>query len=249
MELVLEDAKFFKSCIDAIVNLVDEGAFEVSAKGLHLRTMDPSQIAMVDFTLPAEAFKRMDVEGTASLGVNLADLSKVLSRARASERLSLALDEKESNKLLMEFSGDNKRTFKLPLLDLSLSSPKEPKVPFDSTVKMRAGAFKELLKDASLLSSHVSLEAGPDQFVLEAHGDSGDLRAETLKASSDLVELKSSVKSRAMFPFEYLDDMTRACPDDEVVGLELKSDAPLRLSYKIGAASLAYYLAPRVETV
>lgn len=248
MELVLEDAKFFKSCVDAIVNLVDEGSFEVSAKGLHLRTMDPSQIALVDFTLPSEAFRKMEVDGTATLGVNLVDLSKVLARARAVEKLSLVLDEKESNKLSLVFSGDHHRTFKLPLLDLSRASPKEPKVPFDSHVKIRGGAFKELLKDASLLSSHVSLEAGSDGFILEAHGDSGDLKAETGKSSSNIVEVASTAKSRAMFPFEYLDEMTRACPDDEVLSLELKTDAPLRISYKIGAASIAYFLAPRVET-
>ena len=250
MELVLEDAKFFKSCVDAIVNLVDEGNFEVSSKGVHLRTMDPSQIAMVDFSLPSDAFKKFEVaEGSATLGVNLADLSKILARTRAAEKLTLILDERESNKLQLEFSGDNKRTFKLPLLDLAASAPKEPKVPFDSHVKMRGGALKELLKDAALLSSHVSLEASADGFVLEAHGDSGDLKSETAKTSADLVEVKSAAKSRAMFPFEYLDNMTRACPDDEAIGLELKTDAPLKVSYKIGAASLSYFLAPRVETV
>jgi proliferating cell nuclear antigen len=249
MELVLEDAKFFKSCMDAIVNLVDEGSFEVSKSGLHLRTMDPSQIAMVDFTMAGDAFKKLSVDGPATLGINLIDLSKILSRARPSEKLSLVLDEKEANKLSLEFLGANKRTFKLPLLDLAVSSPKEPKIPFDAHVKMRGGAFKELLKDASLLSSHVSLEITSDKLFLEAHGDSGDLKAETEKGSSDIVELKSGAKARAMFPFEYLDDMTRACPDDETLSIELKSDAPLRLAYSIGGAKLAYYLAPRVETV
>jgi len=249
MELVLEDAKFFKSCIDAIVNLVDEGSFEVSKSGLHLRTMDPSQIAMVDFTMGGDAFKKLSVDSSATLGINLIDLSKILSRSRSSEKLSLVLDEKEANKLSLEFAGVNKRTFKLPLLDLAVSSPKEPKIPFDSHVKMRGGAFKELLKDASLLSSHVSLEVAADKFTLEAHGDSGDLKAETEKGSADLIELKAGTKARAMFPFEYLDDMTKACPDDATLTLELKSDAPLRLSYSIGQANLAYYLAPRVETV
>jgi hypothetical protein len=52
-----------------------------------------------------------------------------------------------------------------------------------------------------------------------------------------------------MFPFEYLDDMTRACPDDAEMQVSLKNDAPVKISYQIGKASLAYYLAPRVETV
>ena len=248
MELEIEDAKFFKQCIDAVVNLVDEGSFEVSEKGLHLRMMDPSQIALVDFSMPKDAFKKVEVEGSLSLGVNLADLSKVLSRSRSGEALTLALEEKESNKLFLEFSGESTRSFKLPLLDLSASVPREPKIPFESSVQLKGGSFKEMLKDAALLSSHVSLEVSSEKFVVEAHGDAGDLHVETRKDAPIIVELKSSAKSRAMFPFEYLDDITRACPDDAVLTLELKADAPVRVSYQIGKAHLAYFLAPRVET-
>ncbi|PIO06035.1 DNA polymerase sliding clamp, partial [Candidatus Micrarchaeota archaeon CG08_land_8_20_14_0_20_59_11] len=48
--------------------------------------------------------------------------------------------------------------------------------------------------------------------------------------------------------FEYLDDMTKACPDDAIAHLELKNDSPVRLAYELGKAKICYYLAPRVET-
>ncbi|MFA6049288.1 MAG: proliferating cell nuclear antigen (pcna) [Candidatus Micrarchaeia archaeon] len=259
MELLIEDAKFFKQCVDAIDNLVDEGTFEVSASGLRLRTMDPSQIALVDFFLPKEAFKKFDFDGTAMLGINLADLSKVLGRARSGESLKIASDEKESNKLFLEFRGESKRDFKLPLLDLSASMAKELKIPFSAHVKIKGGAFKELLKDASLLSSHVVLEASADEFILEAHGDSGDLKTETKKDAPSMVELKyaaaadakgvAAKSARAMFPYEYLDNITRACPDDAALEIALKSDAPVKASYQIGKAQLSYFLAPRVESI
>ena len=100
MELVISDASFFKKCVDAIVNLVDEGSFVVSSDGIHLRTMDPSQIAMVDFHMPKSSFSKMDVEDKTSVGVNLADLSKILARTRQDEKLSISLDEKESKLFL-----------------------------------------------------------------------------------------------------------------------------------------------------
>lgn len=244
MQLVFSNSKFFKHCVDAIVNLVDEGTFEVTEAGLHLRTMDPSQIAMIDFTLPKEAFEKVEAEEKVLLSVNLSDLSKILGRAKEQEKLTVSMEEKES-RLLLEFTGDAKRRFKLPLMDSSNTMPREPKVPFDSELKIRGGAFKDMLKDAGLLSSHVVLEAGESAFVVEAHGDSGDLHVEIKKDS--LVELKSASKSRALFPYEYLDDITRACPEDAVLCLNMKSDAPVRISYDIENAKLAYYLAPRVE--
>ncbi|MFH0922658.1 MAG: proliferating cell nuclear antigen (pcna) [Candidatus Micrarchaeota archaeon] len=248
MELVVDDALFFKKCIDAVSSLVDEGTFEVSSDGLKLRTMDPSQIAMVDFHMPKSAFSRIDVAEKTHIGVNLVDLSKILARSKPEEKLSIRLEEKES-RLVLEFSGHSKRHFRLPLLDSSAAFPKEPKIAFDAVAKVRGGAFKDMLRDAGLFSSHVVLQAEDSEFLVEAHGDSGDSNVLTKKDSQNMAELKVTAKSRAMFPFEYLDDMTRACPDDAAISVELKTDAPVRVSFEIGHAKLAYYLAPRVERV
>jgi len=248
MELVVDDALFFKKCIDAVASLVDEGTFEVSADGLKLRTMDPSQIAMVDFHMPKSAFSRLDVSEKTHISVNLADLSKILSRSKPDEKLSMRLEEKES-RLVLEFSGQSKRHFRLPLLDSSSAFPKEPKIAFDATVKLKGSAFKDMLRDAGLFSSHVVLQADDAEFLVEAHGDAGDSNVLTKKDSQNMAELKVTAKSRAMFPFEYLDDMTRACPDDTAINVELKTDAPVHVSYEIGHAKLSYYLAPRVERV
>ncbi|NUN11457.1 proliferating cell nuclear antigen (pcna) [Candidatus Micrarchaeota archaeon] len=246
MELVITDAKEFKQAIDAIVNLVDEGTFEVTSDGLKLRSMDPSQIAMVDFSLPKNAFTELNTEGNASITLNLVDFTKVLSSASSGEKLSIKLDEKE-NRLLLDFTGKSKRSFKLPLLESSANTPREPKIEFDTKLKIKGGALKGMLRDAGLLSSHVILQADDAEFLVEANGDSGDLRVETKKNSEIVVELDIKNKSRAMFPFEYLEDMTRSCTEDNVLTLEMKTDAPVKVSYEVGKAKLCYYLAPRVE--
>lgn len=248
MRLVIGDAKQFKQCIEAVVNLVDEGSFEISKDGIHLRAMDPSQIAMVDFTLPAKAFTELDAGESVALSLNLADFLKILSRARGDEQLALSLEERES-KCLLEFSGPGgKRSVRLPLTELNLTTPREPKVTFDATLKLRGGTFKEMLKDAGLLSSHVVLSASPELFVIEAKGDSGDLKIETKKDSAHFVELSTQSKARAMYPFEYLDNITKSCPEDSIIQVQLKNDAPVKISYSVGQASLTYYLAPRVES-
>ncbi|PIZ91098.1 proliferating cell nuclear antigen (pcna) [Candidatus Micrarchaeota archaeon CG_4_10_14_0_2_um_filter_60_11] len=248
MELVIDDARKFKQCVDAVVNLVGEGVFEVSKEGLKLRTMDPSQIAMVDFTLPHSAFSKFSVAEKVNIGLNLADLSKILARSRSGEKLALSLDEKESRLMLKFSSGQSKRSFKMPLLESGAAFPREPKISFDATVRVNGGEFKEMLRDAGLLSSHVTLHARDSEFIVEAHGDSGDLLIETKADSEAVKEVKVTAKSVAVFPYDYLDNLTRACPDDGDILIELKSDAPVRVSYEVGKAKLSYFLAPRVET-
>ncbi len=263
MELTFKDAKFFKQCVDAVVNLVDEGSFEVSSEGLHLRSLDASQIALVDFKLPkTAAFSSFEVEGLRTVSLNLVDLSKILARSRPGEKLAMRLEDEERNKLHLEFVSESKRSFKLPLLDLrSAAMPREPKVQFGASVKMKAGVFQDMLKDAFLVSSHVQLQAKEDGFVLEAHGDAGDLKIESSpKHSKDLdIALKAiqdpktgkelpAGPQQAMYPSEYLDKMCRAAPSTEPLSLEFTSSNPVRLSYKIGDAHFTYFLAPRVES-
>ncbi len=248
VEFVVSEARFFKACTDAISNLIDEGTFEANDKGLHLRSMDPSQIAMVDFALPKDAFEKYSVEEKSSFGVNLVDWGKVLARARPGEKLTVSLEERES-KCVLEFTGDSRRHFRMPLLDLGGTSPVVPKISFESHVKIKAGSFKAMLHDAGLLSSHVILQLKDGQFLVEAHGDSGDLVAETKKDSPSISELNAHSAARAMFPFEYLDDISRAASDDSPIEISLRNDAPVRVAYSVGKAELAYFLAPRVESV
>lgn len=51
-----------------------------------------------------------------------------------------------------------------------------------------------------------------------------------------------------MFPLDYLQDMLKAASGDTKVNLFLKSNAPVKVSYKIGDANISYFLAPRIET-
>lgn len=243
-EVEVEEAKFWKDCIDAIVNLIDEGVLEAKGDAITLKAMDASQIAMVSFSVPKGCFKSYKVEGTERLGLNFDNLSKILARTRGGEKLRMA---SEDNKLELEFSGESTRRFKVPLLDLSSGPQKEPKIEYDAEIKVNAGGFREMLRDASLVSSHLSLEATENGFFVEARGDAADLRTESGKTAKMITELKVKKGARATFPLQFLDDISKACPADAAITINLKTNAPVKIEYKIGDASLTYYLAPRIE--
>jgi len=246
LEIEIEDAKAWKSCIDSIVNLIDEGSFEITSNGISLKAMDPSQIAMVSFSIPKSAFSSYKIDETTKLGINFDSMSKILARSRGKDKLKMMLDE---NKLVLEFLGEDKRSFKLPLINVQEGAQKEPRIEFDAVVKIKAGQFKEILGDAALLSSHIVLEASSKGFSVEVHGDSGDLRVERDKTGEATQHIEVKKDSRATFPLQFMEDMVKACPDDGVLSLNLKTNSPIKVEYSIGEAKLVYYLAPRIETM
>ena len=245
-EIDVADVKFLRGCMDAIVNLVEEGTLEIGSDAIGVRAMDPSQIAMVVFSAPKDAFSSYKVSGSARLGVNFADLGKILGRGRAKDTLVMKQHE---NKLVLEFAGPGaKRHFSLPLLESSAAAQREPRVEHDATVKMKGGEFKEMLRDVALVSSHLTLHAKGKEFSMSAKGDSAEMDSVSEKAEKAEFEVSAKGEARATFPLQYMDDITKGCPDDGLLVLSLRTNAPLKLSYNIGKASIVYYLAPRIET-
>jgi proliferating cell nuclear antigen len=243
----IDDARRFKDATDAIVNLIDEGQLEVGKEGLFLRAMDPSQIAMLVFSMPASTFSSYEAGApSAKVGLNFDNISKILSRTRGAERLEVSQAE---NKVQFAFFGPKrKRSFKVPVLDIPAGATKEPSIAHDASVKVSSSHFRDSLRDAALVSSHITLEATEEGFAIEVHGDSSDLKEESEKQSEEIIEMKVTKSARATFPLQYLEDVVRACPDNSPLMIHLKTNAPLKVEYEVESAKVTYYLAPRIDS-
>jgi proliferating cell nuclear antigen len=242
----IDDAKRYKNATDPIVNLIDEGIMEVREEGLFLRAMDPSQIAMVSFSMPKTSFASYSAPTpSAKVGLNFDALAKILSRSRPGEALEISQD---ANKLTLKFSGkERKRSFKVPVLDMPAGLAKEPNIVPDAVVKVSSSHIKEAMRDAALVGTHITLEATEAIFSIEVHGDSSDFREESEKGA-DVLELTVTTPAKVTFPLQYLDDIVRACPDNSAITLHLKTNKPLKAEYEVEGAKVAYYLAPRVDS-
>ncbi len=247
MELIIEKADVLKRSIDAIAVLIDEAEFEVSEKGLSLKATDPSQISMVDFEYEKKAFKKFHVDGTLKLGLDLDYLNQVMSRAKPTDEVHLKLDN-DDTKMSITFKGSSTRSFSVPLIDISSGELPNPKIEFDATVKMKATVLQDALKDASLLSTHLTLGAKADGFYVRATSSKGELSNETAKDATSMVDFSLKRDCKSMFPLDYLSDMLKAANSETDLTLKLKENAPVELNYHIGEAKLRYFLAPRIET-
>lgn len=245
-EIKIDDARYWKNCVDSIVSLVDEGTFNISKEGIALKAMDPSGISMVSFFIPNKAFSKFDVEKNATVGLNLDNFSKIVSSARADEQLSM---KDSGNKLAIEFIGPNsRRRYKLPMIDAKKDADKEPKIGFESFVEIRGDTLKEILKDANLLSTYIGFKTDKNTFMVVAKGDAGELEEEHLNNPNVIKKLDITKASSATFNLEYLERIISACPSGSSVALSLKTEEPVKINYNIGDAELNYFLAPYMES-
>ncbi len=244
-EIKMDDARYWKNCIDSIVSLIDEGTFTISKDGISLKAMDPSGISMVSFTIPNKAFSKFDVDKQTVVGLNIENLSKIMASSRNGEQL---LMKDSGNKITIEFIGQtSKRRYKLPILDVRKDPEKEPKVAFESLVEVKSDSLKEIVKDASLLSTYVGFKTDKNSFVVLAKGDAGELEEEHMNNADAVKKLDVTKPSQATFNLEYLERMISAAPAGSNVSLSIKTEEPIKVEYKIGDAAVSYFLAPYME--
>jgi len=245
--LELEKATDFKRIIEALAALINEAEFIVDENGLALKATDPSQISMVDFSLPKSAFKVFDATEKARIGVDLTQLKEIMSRSKASDSIAISLGT-EKPILTITFKGSSTRNFSIPLLDVSSGDMPTPKIAFDAEVKLRAEVLQDAIKDAALISSHITLGVTASSFIARASSTKGTIDNETTKEEKSLLELKANSECQAMFPIDYLQNMLKGTASDTELNIFLRSDAPIKLNYKISGAELTYFLAPRIES-
>jgi len=245
-EIKIDDAKYWKNCVDSIVNLIDEGTFSISKDGIALHAMDPSGISMISFFMPNKAFSKYEVEKPASIGLNISNLSKILASARSGEQLQM---KDSNNKFSIEFIGEkSRRRYKLPMIEVKKDIEKEPKVEFESKVEVKSDSFKSILGDANLLSTYIGFKADKESFVVLAKGDAGELEEEHMNEADVIKKIEASKPSSATFNLDYLERIVKACPQSSTINLSIKTDEPIKVEYKIGDAEVAYYLAPYMES-
>ncbi|MGI0100657.1 MAG: proliferating cell nuclear antigen (pcna) [Candidatus Micrarchaeaceae archaeon] len=245
-EIKIDDARYWKNCVDSIVSLIDEGSFNISKEGIGLKAMDPSGISMISFFIPNKAFAKYDVEKPVLVGLNLENFGKILASSRGDEQLVM---KESGNKFIVEFIGKNsRRRYRLPMIDVKKDADKEPKIEFDSVVEVKSDSLKEILKDANLLSTHVGFKADKESFIVMAKGDAGELEEEHMNNAEVIKKINAAKAVSATFNLDYLERMISACPSNSSMMLSIKTEEPIKIDYNIGDASVSYYLAPYMET-
>jgi len=233
----LKKVESLAKAINAISAFISEGNFRFNDNGISLKAIDPSQIVLVDYSVSRNAFSKFTVEPTLA-GIDLVEFNKILQRILPKDRLVLELSESD---LHVKLYGELERSFKLPLIDVSDDEITIPSPKFDAVLEINARILKEALKDASLFASSVVLRLKGKQLTIEAKGSSGMLK--TIAKETKNVSIKSSGEVVSKYSLNFLSNIVREADPLKTIKLELKNDAPMKVSYEIGEGKLQFHLA------
>jgi proliferating cell nuclear antigen len=239
MQLKLENPKLFSDIVSIISELVTEVKIKVNKDGLSLTAVDPANVAMVHFKMPADLFSEYEIEKEEVLGINLDNLKAVLRRCKPGSSLTI---KKHENTLKLGIQDRIKRDFSLALIDLELEEKDLPEWEFNSVIKLNSDALVEVLEDSSIVSDSCTFQAEPNKFIVEAFG----LHSARAEFSSDEADIHSA-NSSARFSLEYLSKFAKGAKISNKAHLSFSDNHPMRLDFPTGNVMLSFVLAPRIE--
>lgn len=249
MKIELSDVDLLKNTVPIIAEIVDEGVFKVGKNGISMLSPDRAMVAVIDFTLLSSAFDTYQVDNEVNLGLNLSNFVSILKRVKSNDKLIMEMDE-GGNKLRLTLEGNGKRTFELPLLDISMEKPPIDQLSFGGKVQLESEVFEEGVADAEIAGDSIIFEAGPEGgFTMHAKGDISSTKLEMKKGQHNgLLGLETKEALRGRYPLEYLKKMAKAGKLANQMTLEFGTDYPMRLAFQvIDKMKLSFVLAPRVE--
>jgi proliferating cell nuclear antigen len=250
MLLRLDAPKLLSDIIAIISELVLEVRIKVNKSGMSIIAIDPANVALISFKLPAEAFSQIEVEEEV-LGVSLDSLKSVLKRSSPGSSLVLQTEE---NTLKIQIQDKIKREFKLSLIEIDTEEKTMPTLEFLSKIEMPSIDLAEAIEDCGIVADACSFISLPDKFTIEAKGSLNSAKSDF---SSDEVRIETQLGTteenkekgiRSRYSLEYLQKFIKASKLTEKAIINFSNDYPLKLEFKTPRMELAFVLAPRVET-
>ena len=163
--------------------------------------MDTSHVALVSLNLSLEGFESYRCDSNVVLGVNIANLSKVMKLADPSDSITLQADQDPSTlKLVFENPKTQKSTeFNLNLISLDVEHLSIPETEYSSLITINSGEFSRICKELQSLSDSITVVTNPEFVQLSVEGQAGSGFIKLTANDSDrkedqtLIEVEESV--------------------------------------------------------
>jgi len=230
--------------LGALNVLITEACLNITENGISVKAVDPANVAMVAIDLSCDAFVSYQATDCV-LAVDTRKLSGALEIAGKGDIVGIELDE-ENHKLAVRVRGVS-YTLSLLSPESVRKDPKIPKFEFACEVTLPSAELKTLTKASEKISDYVYIGHDEGGFFALAVGDTDDLK---IKFPADKIEIIKSGMAKAMYALDYIHNVSKTVGIANVVNLQLKTDFPLRVSFKIaeGHGNVEYTIAPRVES-
>ena len=186
-----------------------------------------------------------------NIGVNLSNLLKCLKCMTHFDTMTWAVDSEDINKLIIILESvekNEKKVFKLNLMDLDDESYDVDAVTFPYSINLPSQDFHKYCKDMASAAEKMEIKCVSNRVFLSGKGELGDIDFEIGESigglSIDVNTKNSNEIVQGLFELKYLIIFTKCTSLCNQVKLYLKNDYPLIVKYTIALGNIKLVLSP-----
>jgi len=217
----------------------------------------PSSHALALFSVSLvlqDAFEHYRCDRNVSMGMKLANLSKVLKCGNASDAVTMR-SEDDGDSISFAFESKNQdrlAEFDLKLMDIDSEQLGIPDSEYEVTIEMPSSEFKRICQDLSTIGDTVNISAQKDHVKFSASGDIGTanvmIRPHTAADSEAKTSIEISSPVAQDFALRYMNSFAKASPLSDQVVIKLSNELPVVVEFVIeSVGKLGFFLAPKIE--
>jgi len=254
-EARLNQGRIFKQLIESIKDLVQDANIDCTEDDISIQAMDSSHVSLVAVTLRHSGFDHYRCDRPISLGLNSANMSKILKCAGNDDEITLKAEDTADSLTLMFESPKQDRIadFELKLMDIDSEQLGIPNTQYKSTIKMPSGEFQRIIRDLQVLGDTCVISCNKEGVRFSVTGDLGTgnvlVRTNaTLEKEEDRVIIDMDEPVELTFALRYLNFFTKATALGPSVVISMSPEVPIVVEYPIeGLGDIKFYLAPKID--
>lgn len=222
-----------------------------------IRDMDETHTAFIHISISKNLFTNYKIFSTTELGIDVANLYKILKNLKPPTCLKLHYSEDKGDGLsILVYKDDTckKRNYTLPLFSINSFNTEIKDLPISVSMTMESRKFYDLCTHLLLFddSCTVHIDILKKQLKFSSYGDIGNVDIEYDEKDKH-VELdfikKDITRFKQSFSLEKWKQFSQAYTLSDTVCLSFSKDSPLLVEYKLNddLGFCRFYLAPKVD--
>lgn len=255
VEIVFDQAAFFKKIVDSLKGLVDDILFNCDTETMELQAMDTSKCSLVYICLTQDCFDTYKCPKPINLGFRSDDLTKILKVVTQNDTLRITCDgDNENIEMFISNQNEDKTTkYIMSPVEIQDEHVSIPEQIYKAKLTISSKSFNELVRNMIDIDDSVTIICQSDSvsFYVQSSNFDATTKFKSGLSGDDIseeVEVEVSESFKISYSLRYLKTLSSAAALSNRVCLMFSKSNPLLVEYKLeNDGFIRFYLAPKID--
>lgn len=221
---------------------------------MFIQTMDQSRVSILELVIPKEWFDEYDVKEPVTMGISVNIMYRVLNSREKTQQLHISLMNKDTDKLQIFLTGENKeefnKHFELALINLETETMDIPEIEYQVDFTIGSANFANIINQLKTFGDNMDIECTEEKMILYANSiEQGKMVCEIKIDDLSGFAINEGEKVSCGFSLNYLHNICLYNKLSKEIDVKVSANYPMKIIYKLLGCentTLTFFLAPRI---